>query len=193
LTKRINLPSRQSRALQALVKNESGAEWRILEELTHATASGVALEPEFQTVANSITAKIFLLEKLPQRKRGRPKDPSGNNGWVIANRYYFLKDAGATYEDSVAKVALEFCKDERHIMRLVKENKSEIGSNAKARSKTRDWWAMCSETQRKADAEGKPTYLDQLRQALTAEKDRDLIREIEDVMQGALSAYLAAN
>lgn len=182
----IKLPSRQQEALQAISANENGAEWSLLEELARATLGGESIEPDFQIVANAIAAKMWLLESLPQKKKGRPKNEL-DDGWVIANRYFYLKDGGDSYEQAVAKVAREFCKDERHIMRLVRANKHKIGDDVEARTRTRNWWTMCAEIYRKAEAEGRPTHLDRYRAIVEAELQRDPIAELEGVIQRALN------
>ena len=138
--KAITLRTRQQQALMGLIDDKNGAERVILEELTWAVLHGDAIEPIFQSVVNAITARAIVCEKLPLKPKGRPKDISNDIGWSVAYQYFALKDGGVSYEKSVAEVAAEFCKDERHIMRLVKENKSRIGVTPDARKKTRTWF-----------------------------------------------------
>ncbi|PWF55000.1 hypothetical protein C7C56_004160 [Massilia glaciei] len=182
----IKLPSQQQKALQAIADDENGAEWRVLEELTWATLSNATIEHDFQTAANAIVAKIFLLGRLPKKRKGRPKG-EGGDGWDISSLYYFFKDGGDSYEQAVAKVAQKFCKDERHIMRLVKENKYFIGDTLEERTRTRKWWAMCAEYQRESKAEGRTNSLDHVRKILAVAQERDFIAELEDIIRRAIS------
>jgi hypothetical protein len=187
-SKKFKIESAQHRALQALAKGENGAEWHMFDVLEDAVVSGKTIEPVFQTVVNVIVAKAFLLGKLPAKRKGRPKDAEGIMlGECVASRYYFLVDAGASYKEAVAQVAREFCKDERHIMRLVSEYKHRVGETVETRQQTRRWRQMSSEVLEEAKAEGRLTYLDQLYEAVSMDKPDDRIEELEKLIQHSLS------
>ena len=117
----------EEQTLQSLRDGENGAEWDILERLVLVVLSGEKIDPVFQSVVNAIVAKAVISGKLPYRSRGRPADLLGGvSGWSVAERYLELRDSGLLYRDAVAGVAAEFHKDERHIMRLVKESRSGV-------------------------------------------------------------------
>lgn len=179
----IQLESRQQAVLRAVAANENGAEWLVFQEVMSAVLSGAKIEPAFQVVANAIVAKVYLTEKLPQKPKGRPIDESGIDGTTVASRYYFYRDAGATYQESVAKVAKEFFKDERHIMRLVKKSKWIVGETIQERTAYREWWAMCSRMHKKAQDRGEKSPLDYVRNVIERRVDRDFIAELDDLIQ----------
>lgn len=186
----------QERALEALANNENGAEYGILEQLSATLLSGEKVGANFQLVANAIVAKTVLCGKLPLKKRGRPENPEGVNACDVAIRYFELKDNGVSYEDAVTQIATELHKEERHIMRLVKEGKPLIGSTPEQRKNKREWWAYCGKLHKSRIAAGEEPYLDKAiricKEAEGRSLSRDPIAELEDVIDSVLKRVRGA-
>lgn len=168
---------REERALQALAKNENGAEFAILELLGAIVMSGEKAGASFQLVANVIVAKSVLNGKLPLKKRGRPKNPDGLNAYDVAIRYFAIKDSGLSYENAVGQIAATLHKDERHIMRLVREAAPMIGITAEQRTAKRKWWAYFGEMRRSRIAAGEEPYSDFSARTIKEAKARDIGRD----------------
>jgi len=187
----------QQRALNALEDDKNGAEWEILVQLTASLVSGQPIDPIFQAVVNAIVAQAVLFDKLPLKPKGRPKNNDGHDGWMIAYRYFALKDKGASYESAVAQVAAEFFKDERQIMRIVKQNKSFIGSTIQERNSKREWWDICAEMEKRIIAEGGEPASVRMRKIFEGDiaknKERDLIGELDQLIDSALSQRKTAD
>ena len=181
---------REFRALEALANNENGAEYGILELLSATLLSGEKVGADFQVVANAIVAKSVLCGRLPLKKRGRPKNPDGLNACDVAILYFALKDNGVSYENAVREVAASLCKDERHIMRLVREGTPQIGSTPAQRKEKREWWALCGEMRRSRIAAGEETYFDFatriIKEADARNKHRDPIAELETLIDSEM-------
>ena len=62
------------------------------------------------------------------------KVPYGIDGELVAARYAEFMDSGLSYEHTVSKLALDFHKDERHIMRIVAANKQIVATKKYMRS-----------------------------------------------------------
>lgn len=154
MRKKITILSQQEQALKALANDENGAELNVLHVLAGAVLSGRKVDADFQLVANAIVAQSVIFGKLPPKKKGRPESNDGVHGWGVAYKYFSLRDSGVSYANAVAQVAAEFHKDERHIMRLVKENKSSIGLSLEDRERHRKWWRMCAEIRQTVIDEG---------------------------------------
>ena len=189
--KRITIPSIEEQALRALTKDENGADFEVLQTLASLVIAGREIDPDFQKVANAIVAQAFLFDKLPPKKKGRPKDPDGLHGWSVAHRYFSLVDSGVRYADAVAQVAAYFNKDERHIMRIVKENKHLIGGDDPARRKTeREWWQLCADMHEAAVSKGEETLhtvmLEILEKQTARNQERDVIAELDAMIDEVL-------
>lgn len=186
----MTVPSPEETALRALANDENGADYGVLLALAGLVLQGKLIDADFQKVANAIVAQSVLFERLPTKKKGRPKDPNGGDGWSVAYRYFELVDSGARYADAVAQVAAKFHKDERHIMRLVKENKGLIGETLEDRNRQRKWWRLCAEMHAKALASGgEPPMawmLKAFEEADSHAKERDLIAELDQVIDEVL-------
>lgn len=194
--KRIHIPSLEERALKALSTNENGADYHILEILMGSVLQGREIDPDFQKVANAIVAQSILCDGLPPKKRGRPKDGSENIGISVAAQYYEMIDAGVGYANAVEKIAADFHKDERHIMRIVKANKHWIGETKERRDSNRKWWRICAEMEEKVVAQGgKPAsvkMLEDLEAMREEDSKRDPISELDDQINDILSRLFPA-
>lgn len=113
----------ESSTLEDLKKGIVGAEHGVLSTLAKFVLNGIDPSPKFQKIANLIITRSLLENKLPQKKNGRPKVRTGIDGELVAATYAGLMHQGSSYADAVLKLATEFHKDERQIMRIVKENK----------------------------------------------------------------------
>ena len=183
----------EERALEALAKNENGAEYGVLMQLAATLLSGEKVDARFQLVANAIVAKTILCGKLPAKKRGRPENTDGVNACDVAMRYFELRDNGVSYEQAVTQVAAIFHKEERHIMRLVNEGKSLIGSTAEQRKHKKKWWAYCGEMHRSRVAAGKETHPyfanDISKESEIRSLSRDPIAELDMVIYSVLNKF----
>ena len=116
----------ESDALLALANGYAYAEHGVLDILTKGVIHGFKIGADFQNVANFIIAKSLLKGKLPKQKKGRPKKKTGIDGELVAEEYLELMNGGAGYADAVAQLAAHYHKDERQIMRIVRDNKSMV-------------------------------------------------------------------
>lgn len=189
---RITVPSVEEQAIKALAKDENGADYEVLLTLAGLVVAGREIDPDFQKVANAIVAQAVLFDSLPPKKKGRPKDPDGLNGWSVAYRYFSLVDSGVRYSDAVAQTAAYFHKDERHIMRIVKENKHQVGGDDPAKRKAeREWWQLCADMEEAVISEGgEPSVIRMQRMLETIRarnEDRDLIAELDAMIDEVLN------
>lgn len=188
--KRVVIPSFQEQTLRAVLENENGCDRRVLEVLAGLVLDGQEIEPDFQKVANAIVAQAVFFDALPPKKIGRPPEKEASMGIEIAARYYELFDRGMGYAKSVEAVAKRFHKDERHIMRLVKENKHWIGETREERDANRKWWQICREVEEQVRASGKKpaseTMLDYLAELREADSKRDPITELDHQIDAVL-------
>ena len=178
--------------LRALTKDENGADFEVLQTLASLVVAGRKVDPDFQKVANAIVAQAILFDKLPPKKKGRPKDPDGLHGWSVAYRYFSLVDSGVRYADAVEQTAAYFHKDERHIMRIVKENKHLIGGDDPAKRKAeREWWQFCADIEEAVISEGgEPSAIRMQRMLETiraGDEERDLIAELDAMIDEVLN------
>lgn len=190
--KRITIPSIEEQALKALANDENGADLWVLQTLASLVLAGREIDPDFQKVANAIVAQAVLFDRLPPKKKGRPKDPDGIDGWSVAYQYFSLVDSGVRYADAVAQVAAYFHKDERHIMRIVKENKHQVGGDNPAQRKTkREWWQLCADMNEAAISEGKElvdiAMHEILETQIARDEERDLIAELDAMIDEVLN------
>ena len=116
----------QSSELEEFCEGKAGAEFRVLAILTKLVVAGLSVDGDFQKLVNVIVAKSILRNKLPAQPKSRPKARNGVNGQLIASKYIELREGGAKYAEAVAELAGIFFKDERQIMRIVKENRVEV-------------------------------------------------------------------
>lgn len=173
--KRITIPSREEQAIRALANDENGADYGALQTLAGLVIAGQEIDPDFQKVVNAIVAQAVFFDSLPPKKKGRPKDPNGLDGWSVAYRYFWLVDKGVPYAEAVAQVAAHFHKDERHIMRLVKENKHLIGGDDPVQRKVkRDWWQLCADMEEKIISEGGESA------SIRLQKMEEVVRAIDE-------------
>ena len=190
--KRITIPSVEEQALRALTKDANGANFEVLLTLASLVINGREIDPDFQKVANAIVAQAVFFDRLPPKKKGRPKDPDGLHGWSVANRYFSLVDSGVRYADAVERVAAYFHKDERHIMRIVKENKHLIGGDDPAQRKAkREWWQLCADIHNAAISEGREPAIIAMGKVLATQRarneERDLIAELDAMIDEVLN------
>ena len=190
--KRITIPSVEEQALRALTKDENGSDFEVLLTLASLVINGREIDPDFQKVANAIVAQAVFFDRLPPKKKGRPKDPDGLRGWSVANRYFSLVDSGVRYADAVERVAAYFHKDERHIMRIVKENKHLIGGDDPAKRKAnREWWQFCADMEKAVISEGGEPAVIRTQKMLEAmragDEERDLIAELDAMIEEVLN------
>ena len=124
----------ESSVLAGLKNGVVGAEYNVLNTLAKFVLNGIDPSPKFQKVANLIIARSMVEDKFPKKKGGRPKVPNGIDGELVAARYAEFMDSGLSYEHTVSKLALDFHKDERHIMRIVAANKQIVATKKYMRS-----------------------------------------------------------
>lgn len=135
----------------AVAGKVNGAEWEALEEFAFNIAFDNKITPNLQRLINLIVAKAFFTGALPDMRKGRPKSEETENlGREIACRYWNMRDAGKPYAEAVSELSERFHKDERHVMRIVKQHTPFIGET---KSK-RDWWRLCSQFYSKDSADG---------------------------------------
>lgn len=169
LTVRIEDP--QDAALRALAEGKNGAELGVLELLSALVVAGQAVNQDFQRIANAIVAQSVLLGKLPSKPRGRPKDDDNDVSRHIAENYYFMRDAGFSYDEAVSKLTKEYHKEERHIMRLVRFGRRYVWPTKSDREKWRDLYR------------GFPAEFVEMFSQRCDEQTREYERVKEDVMQ----------
>lgn len=188
--KRITIPSLEDRALKAIANNENGADYGVLQVLAGLVLGGREIDPDFQKVANAIVVQSLLFDTLPPKRKGRPKNEDGD-GFSVALMYYDLLDSGVRYADAVAQVAGEFHKDERHIMRIVKENRHLIGNSKEERQKKRDWWRICAEVRESVIAKGGTPADEQMlkvfEEADARDRKRDLVGELDEIIEAVVN------
>jgi hypothetical protein len=193
-SKKITMKSREQIALDDLKAGKSGAELRVLEVLAESVLSGLSIPVDFQSVANIVIAKSYVLGKLPPMSRGRPSAEDQTMGWQVAFLYFQFRDSGMSYADAVSKVSARFHKDERHIMRLVNANKDEIGGDdLEARRQHREYWKLCAEMYSEEKAEGGKPYLDFALEILAEAKSNepDPLQVFDSMLQQLLKVHPA--
>lgn len=189
--KRISIVSIEEKAFIALANDEDGGDYAALLALAQLVLGGKPIDPDFQKVVNAIVVQALLFDRLPPKKKGRPKNKEGIDGYGVAARYFSLRDAGIGYADSVAHVAANFHKDERHIMRLVRENKDLIGRTKAERERRRAWYQLCADMEASIVASGgKPARQSMLEfheKELARESERDLVAELDAMIEEVLN------
>lgn len=128
--------------IEAVASQANGAEWDALEEFAINVAFGNKITPNLQHLVNLIVAKSFFAGALPDMRRGRPKSEHAQElGLKIAFLYWEMRDAGKSYSDAVLELSERFHKDERHVMRMVKEHTRAVGET----KSHREYWRMARE------------------------------------------------
>lgn len=124
---RIKLQS-QAQALIIDVQNsKNGSEYAALMHLSELVIREVPVESEFQNLVNLIVSKAFLLDSLPLKLQGRPKNQrTVEIGRRVTERYFTLLDQGFPRSEAVTQVADEFSKEQRQIFRYIKKHRDEI-------------------------------------------------------------------
>lgn len=132
--------ARFAHLLTAVLEQKNGAEWECLNQFTGEVIAGHPIPPNLQEVVNLIVAKAIMCEALPQKVQGRPKTNDADAiGEAICQKYYDLRDRGASYSEVVSQIAVEIHRDERHVMRIVKKYKETVGLTLEDRTKKRVW------------------------------------------------------
>jgi hypothetical protein len=178
------------RAIQALSDAKNGAEYGILMELSNLVLSRKVIDPDFQKIANAIVVLALLANQLPPKRKGRPKNDTAGNGMKIASMYLSLVDSGVRYAEAVAEVADKFHKNERQIMRVVKEFKPFVGNTCEERETRRAVHRACWKHWESALAEGKKPVEAQMgeiySEAAEKERERDLVAELVEMIEEVL-------
>lgn len=123
-------------AIDAMRAKRPGAERDVLLAITDHVWANEPIDPRFQRLANAILAQTLFKRRLPAEAKGRPADLT-NIGLDVAHEYCMLRDNDMPYAEAVAAVAKRFSKSERHVMRLVAENKFQTGSTKLRRQESR--------------------------------------------------------
>ncbi len=175
------IKSLQYASSKDLITRESGAEYDVLRALAETILLGGAVTPIFQKKVNAIIAKAVLNGALPKKRMGRPKLDS--IGLKIAAMYFELMDQGTGYSESVAQVATAFHKDESHIMRLVKANKSKLGETPEERVEKRQYFAHCSSIRQERADRGERS-VDQRIADLLSSKPNEPLLYLDSIIYG---------
>ncbi len=197
MRKRISFIGIEDRAFTALKNDDDGADYAALVALAQLVLSGKPIDPDFQKVVNAIVVQALLFDRLPPKKKGRPKNKDGIDGYIVAYRYYALRDAGIGYADAVARLAASFHKDERHILRIVKENKNSVGRTIDERKRKREWYEMCADMEASIVAKGgKPasqSMMEFYEKAVARDSERDLVAELDNMIDEVLNLRTATD
>ncbi len=134
----------EHRLIRAVAEQKNGAEYEALEYLLSAVIRGEKLPPSMQELINVLVAKCLLYGALPLKKLGRPKARGGLNsvGLKAAELYWGLVDSGVSYQEAVVIVSAEIHKSERHVMRLIAEQKNTVGDTPEKRQAYRKFWDL---------------------------------------------------
>lgn len=175
--------------IEAVADKVNGAEWETLEEFALTLAFGHEITPNLQHLVNLIVAKAFFVGALPDMRRGRPKcQETKDVGLQIAFNYWAMRDAGKSYSETVIKLSEHFHKDERHVMRMVKEHTHVVG---KTKSQ-RDFWRMAREVYsgNEEDIRHQTLYGSMLRELPEAREfeAEDFIERIDEQIQAQREA-----
>lgn len=196
-SKLLTIPSNVDLAFSALASNENGAAHAALVTFSNLLLGGEAIDPDFQKVVNALFVRSFFLEQLPPKKKGRPKNRQWNEGHKVATLYLNLKDAGVKYGEAVAQVAATFHKDERNVMRLVKEYRHLVGDTKQQREATREWLRfLASMTSAEATAYrelASEAILKVLARTEANAAERNLIVELDSMIQEVLNRRVSTD
>jgi hypothetical protein len=118
----------QAQALIIDVQNsKNGSEYAALMYLSELVIRQVPVESKFQNLVNLIVSKALLLDSLPLKLQGRPKNQrTVEIGRRVTERYFTLLDQGFQKSEAVTQVADEFSKEQRQIFRYIKKHRDEI-------------------------------------------------------------------
>ncbi|MBD8051350.1 translation initiation factor IF-2 N-terminal domain-containing protein [Limnohabitans radicicola] len=146
-------PSEAVKMWRAVAENKNGSAWEVLENFSLKIIYGQPIDPDLQRLVNLIIAKSFLEGALPNMRRGRPKsDDVEEMSMEVAQMYWDLRDGGKSYADAVEIIANQIYKDERHIMRMVEANTSNVGHTLEDRERKRQWRSLMREMRRDANS-----------------------------------------
>lgn len=146
-------PSEAVKMWRAVAENKNGSAWEVLENFSLKIIYGQPIDTDLQRLVNLIIAKSFLEGALPNMRRGRPKsDDVEEMSMEVAQMYWDLRDGGKSYADAVEIIANQIYKDERHIMRMVEANTSNVGHTLEDRERKRQWRSLMREMRRDANS-----------------------------------------
>lgn len=146
-------PSEAVKMWRAVAENKNGSAWEVLENFSLKIIYGQPIDPDLQRLVNLIIAKSFLEGALPNMRRGRPKSNDVEEmSMEVAQMYWDLRDGGKSYADAVEIIANQIYKDERHIMRMVEANTSNVGHTLEDRERKRQWRSLMREMRRDANS-----------------------------------------
>lgn len=176
--------------LKAIFNDENGAKHELLVELASKVINGEEIEPDFQKVVNAIVTQSLFCGSLPPRKKGRPKNHSGDG--IAATRMYFdLRDGGMGYADAAAKVSDAFNKEERQIMRLVKQHQKFVGKTKEERNDFRKFEQFLVKSHLPEIEEGRKSIINDFssfyQESLRKAQERDFLGELEALIKATLA------
>ena len=146
-------PSEAVKMWRAVAENKNGSAWEVLENFSLKIIYGQPIDPDLQRLVNLIIAKSFLEGALPNMRRGRPKsDDVEEMSMEVAQMYWDLRDGGKSYADAVEIIANQIYKDERHIMRMVEANTSNVGHTLEDRERKRQWRSLMREMRKNGNS-----------------------------------------
>lgn len=180
--------SEEQLLIKAVAAQQNGAEWECLQKFTGDLISGSKIDPAFQAVINLIVAKSFVLQALPLKKLGRPKNQETDAlGRKIALEYWDSRDGGTSYSEAVQRLAERFHKDERHIMRMVEKHKKIVGLTLEDREERRQWAAIASEAFRFLETQPTNSYFSMVLEVLNPPAppefdDQDCVEYLDEQM-----------
>ncbi len=135
-------PAQNAAVLQVQVLDRRRAghahEHDVLLVLSALVLSGAEILPEFQALANAVTAKAIIVEGLPLKRRGAPKatgveyDPE-----VLTEQYFDMLDEGTFLQDAADELAHRYGLGEKRIKQVVKENRWLFGDTKAHRDQRR--------------------------------------------------------
>jgi len=138
---------------KAVAENKNGSAWEVLENFSLKIIYGQPIDPDLQRLVNLIIAKSVLEGALPNMRRGRPKsDDVEEMSRDVAQMYWDLRDGGKSYADAVEIIANQIYKDERHIMRMVEANTSNVGHTLEERERKRQWRSLMREMRKNGNS-----------------------------------------
>ena len=146
-------PSEAVKMWRAVAENKNGSAWEVLENFSLKIIYGQPIDPDLQRLVNLIIAKSVLEGALPNMRRGRPKsDDVEEMSRDVAQMYWDLRDGGKSYADAVEIIANQIYKDERHIMRMVEANTSNVGHTLEDRERKRQWRSLMREMRKNGNS-----------------------------------------
>jgi len=180
--KKLEIVDFTTRLIDAIRAGRNGAEAELLAHFA------VEVSQSLQEIVNAVMAKAVLTGRLPAFKaRGRPR-AQANPGEAIAQRYFDLMDRGVGYATAIETLTVEFHKEERQIMRLVKTHKASVGETTEARERRREWWRLYAEKFVGSDFSDLPRWMLQSEANLAEEIDA-AVAAVEKKIAERLAAW----